>query len=500
MEQDEFLDCLLELVLLCDKAGRIVECNQAAIKALGYGKEDLPVPVQDVLPGVFGCGDGAGPGAAVGAVLPELCWGEVGETECYRKNQTCFPVEFRLSRIDEGRFMCTALDVSKRREAEREYIRIQEARAVVLKDKNEFVSNITHELRTPVNGIMGMAKSLLDTPLTPMQLETVNIIDRSCVNMAKMINDLLDFSKMEAGKLGIEEKPFAFRGFLNRTMAFELALASEKGLKLLLNVADNIPEYLVGDELRLTQILNNLIGNAVKFTTVGYVALEVTMTMETEEQVELFFMVIDTGIGIAKENMDKLFKSFSQVDASITRRFGGTGLGLAICRRLVDQMGGSIKVDSDEGKGSAFSFNVLLKKAKEPVVDTDVQFPSGKFIYEGSSRYLRDAEKSSPGSVGNAWDFLADVEDMQAVYQFGTRENLEEIRKNMEKLLICIEMGNWEKAENFAGVIKSLITEDNRDLKRAAFRLELTVRKEDHDRALKDYENLKTMLAELPFP
>ena len=132
-----------------------------------------------------------------------------------------------------------------------------------------------------------------------------------------------------------------------------------------MHVGDDIPKYLIGDELRLTQIFNNLISNAVKFTTIGHVAVEASLIREEDDFVELFFMVVDTGIGIAKENMDKLFKKFSQVDASTTRRFGGTGLGLSISKKLVELMGGDIKVESEVGKGSSFSFNVILKKADE---------------------------------------------------------------------------------------------------------------------------------------
>jgi len=232
----------------------------------------------------------------------------------------------------------------------------------------------------------------------------------------------------------------------------------------------------------------------VKFTSVGYIAVEISKTMETEDSVELFFMIMDTGIGIARENMDKLFKSFSQVDASITRRFGGTGLGLAICKQLVEMMGGTIKVDSEEGKGSSFSFQVILKKAEESAEEKEaVWFPSGKFIYEGNGRYQMDQEETDAetgsGSMGWSSGFSLDE-----IYRFGTKENLDEIYATLEKLLLCIELENWEKAENFAGVVKNLISEDNKELKREAFRLELMIRKENLEKSMTQYEVLKEMM------
>ena len=183
--------------------------------------------------------------------------------------------------------------------------------------------------------------------------------------MNKIIDNVLDFSKLDAGKFTLEPRRFHFRNMLDYVKEQHIGRITEKGLDFFMTVSPQAPEYIVGDELRIVQILNNLLSNALKFTSVGKITLQALKTARVDDKTELFFIVSDTGIGIAEEDRDKLFRSFSQVDASISRKYGGTGLGLNICRQLVELMGGSIEVESRRGGGSVFSFSIWVGACEE---------------------------------------------------------------------------------------------------------------------------------------
>ncbi|WP_438434545.1 response regulator [Gorillibacterium sp. sgz500922] len=357
----------LDTMITFDNDGTILKINPAAETMFGFREDELlGQHISLVIPPI----DELEAGREKEEAGFKYIAGKLNEITLRRKNGTVFPAEIQIGEAfigEEHLFAVTVSDITERKKSEQELIQAKEAAEIASKVKTEFLAMMSHEIRTPMNGVIGMTDLLLETELTPDQRELAEVIRKSGDALLSVINDILDFSKIESGKMELEIEPFSLRACLAETFDLFTAKSRKRNLDMQYFMEPGLPDYIMGDITRLRQILINLVGNAVKFTTNGSVYVMASLSRELGDQVEIEFVVKDTGIGIPKEKMDKLFKPFSQLDSSMTRKYGGTGLGLAICKTLVELMGGTIRVDQDAEEGATFVFTIVA-----PRIDPDL--------------------------------------------------------------------------------------------------------------------------------
>ncbi|MBL7005739.1 MAG: response regulator [Spirochaetia bacterium] len=355
-----------EPILIIDLEGNIIEFNNAAEKSLVFSEEQL----RDInFFNLFTEGVGEGEENKKEILFPlNIDRGSKStETVLKKGDNETFPVRLTANRIQTGSDHYIAIiisDITEQKIMEKTLVAAKEQAEKASQAKSFFLANVSHEIRTPINAILGMVYLMQDTQLTEQQREYMKNISSAARTLFGTINGILDFSKIESGKMQIETQSFNLKNLIRDIIpAFSLA-ADEKGLEFRTNIDEDIPEYVIGDAFRLSQILSNLLTNAIKFTEKGYIEISVSRMVQLRDIAHLEFAVKDCGIGLSKEELDVIFKPFEQADESVTRKPGGTGLGLAISRELTVLMGGKIVTASTKGVGSTFTVKLPLHISK----------------------------------------------------------------------------------------------------------------------------------------
>ncbi|PZD94286.1 hybrid sensor histidine kinase/response regulator [Paenibacillus sambharensis] len=403
------LNSVSEGIYGMDQYGRTMFVNPAAERILGFAAHELIGKVNHYLIHHTKADGTSYPFEAcpVYATLQDGMVRLVSDEVFWRKDGTSFLAEYQVSPINDkldSQAVMGVVVVFRDITNEREIMYAKERAEKADQAKSEFLAMMSHEIRTPMNGILGMADLLLETELTEEQREYTEIIHTSGDTLLHMINGILDYSMMEAGKLVLIDEPFDIDEVLNETVQLLRPLAEKKGLELSYHIKDGTPRELQGDGTRLRQILINLIGNAIKFTEKGYVRIKVECEpLELEEGTVVRVAIEDTGIGIPANKLGDLFQSFSQLHPEINRKYGGTGLGLAISKRLAELMGGHVTVDSEEGMGSTFTLHFISNQQSVCTEASEEELP----VYDSSrkgSGSLQLFGSEMPAAADGQWE------------------------------------------------------------------------------------------------
>lgn len=351
----------IDTMITFSKSGKIITVNPAAEGTFGYKEAELlGRPITMLIPTIAKHKNAV----SISKIREKYRVGKLSEVTPIRKDGSKFSAEIQIGEafIENNQiFACTVSDITARKIVERELLQAKEVAEIAVRIKTEFIAMMSHEIRTPMNGIIGMTDLLMDTELDTEQREYAEIVRKSSDALLSVINDILDFSKIESGKMELEHEPFDLKACIEETFDLFMAKAREHNLTMDYHIDPELPGIIIGDITRLRQILNNLVGNAVKFTNSGGIFVVVNKLSERADSLELEFIIKDTGIGIPPHQIAELFKPFSQLDSSTTRKYGGTGLGLSICKTLVELMGGSIRAEKGVYKGAAFVFTIQSK-------------------------------------------------------------------------------------------------------------------------------------------
>ena len=366
-----------DAIICFDSAQRIILFNHGAERIFGWSAEEaIGQEINLLLPPRYRSGHAqlVQSFSQSGEIARRM--GERRSIFAMRKDGTEIPAEASISKLEAATdivYTVILRDISARKAHEHELEAAKEAAESAMQAKSMFLANMSHEIRTPLNAVIGMTSLLLNTPINDEQRNYAETVRASSETLLTLINDILDYSKIEIGKLEIEHQPFDLRRCLEESLDLLSADASEKNINLAYFIDDSVPASLVSDVTRLRQILVNLLSNAIKFTHRGEVAVSVSGTPLDESRYEINFAIKDTGIGIPEDKLADLFKSFSQVDASTTRKYGGTGLGLAISKRLAEIMGGRLWVESTLGAGSTFFFSISAEASGPQLASSFLQ-------------------------------------------------------------------------------------------------------------------------------
>ncbi|MBA4808139.1 PAS domain-containing hybrid sensor histidine kinase/response regulator [Brevundimonas sp.] len=364
VDLDTFFDVSLDLLVVREIDGPVIKASASWFAVLGYRPEEL---MGRLLPSLVHPDDQEATRQAIIEVTNRRPGDPVlGQVNRYRhKDGHYITLEWRARRFGD-RIYGVARDVTEKVAAERALIEAKAAAEAANQAKSDFLANMSHEIRTPLNGVIGIVDALSRTELDPVQAEMVALIAASGVTLERLVSDILDVSKIEAGQLALESRPFDLDEAVAAPLDIMRLRAEEKGLAFRIERPADVHGAFMGDSTRIRQILTNLISNAVKFTEAGSITVRMALSEGPDGETALEVEVEDTGVGFDADHAARLFQRFSQADASITRRFGGTGLGLSICQALAEMMGGRITACSTPGVGSCFCVRLPLARAAAP--------------------------------------------------------------------------------------------------------------------------------------